>query len=148
MPLLHLSESQQSALVAHGAVLEAQHTPPEKPSLVEQSTVPARPVVASQQSKLFKHGSRSSLQAQTPPLQTLVPHSAAKVHGSPLRLLPQRSVRHDPTQQLLGPDGEQLCPPGWQQVQVNGLRAVPALHRATQAPPHASVPLGQTQRPA
>lgn len=77
--------------------------------------------MASQQSSFWKHRSRSSLQAQTPFLQTPVLHSAPKAHGAPLTLL-SHAPGHSPEQQLFGPDTEQVCPATWQQLQVTRLR--------------------------
>ena len=121
MPLLQVDSEQQSALVAHGPP-ETQQTMPAKPVLFEQTTLSFAPVILSQQSKLLKHGSRSSLQAQTPPRQTPDPHSAAKVHGAPLLLLSQVPPGQSPEQQLLAPVKGQVSPATWQQPQVIRLR--------------------------
>jgi hypothetical protein len=110
VPLSHLSEEQQSSLVTHRPVRETQQTMLEKPSLSEQTTLPRSPVVTSQQSPFWKHGWRSALQAQTPPLQTPLPHSAAKVHRSPLTLLSHVPPGHNPEQQLLTPSKGQVLP--------------------------------------
>src|SRR4051812_3232800 len=122
VPPLHVRLEQQSALVAQGPVPETQQTIPETSLWVEQTTLPARPVVAPQQSPFWKQGSRSSLQPQTPLRQTPVPHSAPKAQGAPLPLLSHAPPGQSPEQQLLAPDIGHVCPATWQQPQVTGLR--------------------------
>jgi hypothetical protein len=102
--------------------METQQTMPERSSWVEQTTLPARPVVALQQSKFWKHGSRSALQAQAPPRQTPLPHCSPKAHGAPPPPLSQKPTSQRPEQQLLGPVAGQVSPRTWQQPQVTGLR--------------------------
>jgi hypothetical protein len=106
---MHVCEEQQSALVAHGPP-ETQQMMPEKPTLSEQTIFSLPPVILSQQSKLLKHGSRSALQAQAPPRQMPVPHSAPKTHRSPALLL-SHVPEHDPEQHVSALDGSQVCPP-------------------------------------